>query len=72
MQEMDCDSLVLGLLTECCPWRMDDIARIVGSAVEAKDSVDRLVLNGLAHRMEGDFIVLSSTGRYAASIRPAQ
>jgi hypothetical protein len=62
------DNAILGRLCEAGPWKLDELVRELG--VNAEDSAGRLVGRGLAHRLEGGFVIASAAGRHANSIDP--
>jgi hypothetical protein len=68
MDEEAMDNSILGRLCKEGPWEVPELVRELG--LGAKDSVGRLVGRGLAHRLEGDFVIASAAGRHANSIDP--
>jgi hypothetical protein len=66
--EEEMDNAVLGRLCQSGPWAPAELERELG--LGAGDAVDRLVANGLAHRLGGDFVIASASGRHAHNIDP--
>jgi hypothetical protein len=60
------DSLVLeALCDEPGPWTRDELLREFSGQIAAVDALTRLVVRGLAVKMEGDFYAATAAGRYA-------
>jgi L-aminopeptidase/D-esterase-like protein len=62
------DNAILGRLCEAGPLAVSELVRELGP--NAKDGLGRLVEKGLAHRLEGDFVIASAAGRHANTIDP--
>ena len=63
------DNQVLGLLCGEGPLTVFELEREMGGVCGA-DAVERLVRRGLAHRIEGGFVIASAAGRHANAIDP--
>jgi hypothetical protein len=62
------DAAVLWRLCESGPWTEPELQRELG--LQACDGVGRLVIKGLAHRIEGGLVFASASGRHAHSLDP--
>lgn len=62
------DNLVLGRLCEAGSLTVAELMRELGTG--GADGADRLVGAGLAHRLDGDFIIPSAAGRHANQFDP--
>jgi hypothetical protein len=69
-QDHDLDTAVLDfmLLGDGWPWSVQEIARELGSQVQAEDAIGRLTRTGLVHRL-GEFVFPTRTARQAAELQ---
>jgi hypothetical protein len=67
MDDESMDAAVLDRLCNSGPWTVAELERELG--IGGRDAADRLVVRGLAHRLEG-FVFPSVSGRYAHSLDP--
>jgi predicted transcriptional regulator len=60
------DAVVLRLLVEDPgPWHVGELEREFDKAPPVRDALSRLAVAGMVHRIEGDFVFASASGRYA-------
>jgi hypothetical protein len=69
MDEDAMDNAVLGRLCHSGPLTEEEIRRELG--LRGADALDNLVAKGLAHRLDGDFVIPSAAGRHANQIDPS-
>jgi hypothetical protein len=70
---LDDESMDTAILWRLCregPWAVVELERELGRG--AHDGVGRLVGRGLAHRLEGEFVIASAAGRHAHSLDPTR
>lgn len=62
----DLDGAILWRLCKSGPWTDEELERELG--VQARDGVGRLLMKGMAHRIDGGLLFPSASGRYAHSL----
>jgi hypothetical protein len=66
MHAEELDSLVLETLCdEPGPWTREELKREFRGQIGAVDALGRLVVHGLAVKLEGEFFAATASGRYA-------
>jgi hypothetical protein len=63
LADEDMDSTILWRLCESGPWTEDELERELGR--QARDGVGRLLMKGMARRIDCGLVFPSASGRYA-------